>query len=236
MTTLRQSLLSLAAAFALAGGAAALAATAAPATPPQPVQPAGGSTGTGATQPMRGPQPIVIKDVQAREDAAFKAADTNGDGKLSLDEFLAMKRPDGANGARGGMGGQMGGGHGMWGRGLMMGGRDGDGCGKKDWMPTAEERAKFQHDLFDAMDTDHNGQLSRAEFDNGRDAAKTVMRKAIFARLDKNHDGYLTRDELPSFAARLQQADANHDGIVTPDEMRAARDAARAQCADKQPE
>jgi len=222
--SLRQSLRSLAAAFALAAGAAALAATAT--TPPAP--PAPGSP------PSDGPKPVVIKDVQAREDAAFKAADTNGDGKVSLDEFMAMKRPDGGHG----MGGPMMGGHGMWGHGFTMGdsgAMKGGDCGKKGWMPTADERTKFQNRLFDAMDTDHNGQLSRDEFAQGRDAAKTVMRQAFFERLDANHDGYLSRSEWPSFAARLQQADTNHDGVVTPDEMRAAHDAARAQCA-KQPE
>ena len=109
-----------------------------------------------------------------------------------------------------------------------MGGHDAD-CGKKDCMPTTEERTKFEKDLFDAMDTDHNGQLSRDEFAKIRDVAKPVMRKEIFARLDANHDGFLTRDEMPSFAANLEKADANHDGVVSPDEMRAAHEAARAQ-------
>ena len=225
MTTLRQSMLSLVAAFTLAGGAAALAATAAPTNAP-PTQ--------GSAQPPLGggPKSITIKDVQAREDAAFKAADTNGDGKLSLDEFMAMKRPDGGHGGM--MGGPMGG-HGMWGGHAMMpGGHDGD-CGKKDWTPTAEERTKFQNDMFDAMDADRNGQLSRDEFAKAHDLAKQVIRKEVFARLDANHDGFLARDEMPSFAANLKTADTSHDGVVTPDEMRAAHDAARAQC-NKQPE
>ena len=229
MNTIRRSMLSLVAAFTLAGGAAALAATAAPAAPAAPPSPMGHGMGGG-------PQSITIKDVKAREDAAFKTADANGDGKLSLDEFVNMKR---ANGERGqdGRGGPPGdGGHGMWGAGygFRMGMRDGD-CSKKDWMPSDAERTKFQDSLFTALDTDHNGQLSHDEFAKARDQIRPVMRKMAFARLDANHDGFLTQDEMPSFATHLEKADTNHDGVVTPDEMRAAHEAARAQCA-KQPE
>ena len=63
---------------------------------------------------------------------------------------------------------------------------------------------------------------------------------AMFARLDTNHDGFVTKDELNGVEARREQKaearaqrfdpsklfdrlDTNHDGKITPDEMTARR-------------
>jgi hypothetical protein len=52
------------------------------------------------------------------------------------------------------------------------------------------------------------------------------------ARLDANHDGQVTKDELLAAQQRqlrfFELADANHDGVVTRDEMRALREQWRA--------
>ena len=40
------------------------------------------------------------------------------------------------------------------------------------------------------------------------------------ARLDANHDGLLTPDELGERGERLMKADMNHDGKIDPQELR----------------
>jgi hypothetical protein len=53
----------------------------------------------------------------------------------------------------------------------------------------------------------------------GGEAVAQTSAGQAFARLDKNGDGKLTRDEAPS-AESFAAADANQDGSVTPDEFR----------------
>lgn len=81
--------------------------------------------------------------------------------------------------------------------------------------------------LFQRFDTDHNGTVTRQEFD--------AARGADFARLDANHDGQLTREEMRAGFRQagwhrggpghgggdhmLTRADANHDGNITRDEF-----------------
>lgn len=76
-------------------------------------------------------------------------------------------------------------------------------------------------------DANTDGVLTRAEFDAGREAA--------FARLDTDHNGQLTRQEMRAERAergprgrrgdrhggppRLERADANNDGNITRDEF-----------------
>jgi Ca2+-binding EF-hand superfamily protein len=50
--------------------------------------------------------------------------------------------------------------------------------------------------------------------------------KAEFARLDANHDGKLSRAELPAkhpLAPHFEMLDANHDGSLSPGEFAAGR-------------
>ena len=90
--------------------------------------------------------------------------------------------------------------------------------------------AAFQTELFKELDTDHNGQLSAAEFSKAREAMHsdtmhTFMKTQMFTRLDKNADGALTKDEFPPFAQKMAAMDTNADGTVTHEEMKAAHDA-----------
>lgn len=154
----------------------------------------------------------------------FAAADTNSDGKITQAEFLAYKPQHDGKGK---------GGHGMgMGRhmGMDMGMHGGHGKDGKASPEREAAAAAFQSELFKELDTDHNGQLSAAEFSKTREAMHsdtmhTFMKTQMFTRLDKNADGALTKDEFPPFAQRLAAMDTNADGTVTQSEMKAARDA-----------
>jgi Ca2+-binding EF-hand superfamily protein len=79
---------------------------------------------------------------------------------------------------------------------------------------------------FSQADANHDGVVTRAEFDAARTAG--------FTRLDANHDGQLARDEIRAgwrgahrgghgwrgrHRDRMARADANHDGAITRDEF-----------------
>jgi Ca2+-binding EF-hand superfamily protein len=78
-------------------------------------------------------------------------------------------------------------------------------------------------DMLFQADANHDGVVTRAEFD----AART----AHFAQMDANHDGVLTRDEMwrggpggqhgrhRGAGMRLMHADADHNGIITKEEF-----------------
>ena len=101
--------------------------------------------------------------------------------------------------------------------------------------------------IFQQMDANHDGKVSRAEFSVGfADAVLTVYNqpaggsiteeqwngieragagRSTFAALDRNHDGKLTRDELASGPGRdeavrrlFERIDKNHDGVITLEE------------------
>lgn len=157
----------------------------------------------------------------------FASVDSNGDGKITEAEFLAAKPPRGEHGHRPGMGGP---GMGMW----MAGDGMGRGHGPDNQKQREARMQAFQNDLFKALDADHNGQLSQAEFAKAWSTAQTMMKKAMFTKLDKNHDGVLTKDEFPPYMAKLSAMDTNGDGTVSRDEMKAAR-AARSGGAQHEP-
>jgi Ca2+-binding EF-hand superfamily protein len=98
---------------------------------------------------------------------------------------------------------------------------------------TPQDREKFQAELFKALDTDHNGQLSEVEFGKAMETAHTLMKTQMFTKFDKNGDGVLTKDEFPPFVQKMTALDTNKDGTVTCDEMKAARAAKGAQTGNK---
>lgn len=104
----------------------------------------------------------------------------------------------------------------------------------------AERSAPRLAKAFDAVDTNHDGQISPEEVRAWRKASRTGRRAApnrfdqIFAKADGDGDGALSRAEaqngLPRVAKKFDLIDRDHDGRVTREEMRdwlAARRAAR---------
>lgn len=78
---------------------------------------------------------------------------------------------------------------------------------------------------FTKLDTDKNGQLSRAEFMAAAPSmpAKLPDGSQLLAQIDKNKDGKITPDEYKApLLGRFDAMDANHDGTVTPAERQAA--------------
>lgn len=129
-------------------------------------------------------------------------------------------------------------------------------------QPPAQAQSEHQgggggRRMLEAADANHDGSISRAEF-NAAHAAR-------FAEMDANHDGSLSQDERPQWGGRrgggdasatpaanrpnrgdangdgvisraeydaqgaqqFDRMDANHDGNITQDEMQAMRDRRR---------
>lgn len=191
----------------------------------------------GSAQTMTQAQYIVfrMKDMRQKSDQIFHRYDWNGDGKLSLEEYAEPERArfetadsDGTGtiicGSRGRAPAQPGFGmndRGGYSRGRSSGGGRGAIC--------------------KADDLNHDGQVTRAEFDTATAqefaaAAKGgtlspdqfygiiqghVRESAVktFARLDKNKDGAVDRDEFAASELRyFARLDRNSDGTVTRDE------------------
>jgi len=202
---------------------ALLAAGAAPAlAQPAPAAPQGPAAGLQRGHMSR---PVTRADVQARVQRMFARVDTNRDGFVTRDEIEAARALRG-NGN---------------GRGLRARGFAGRGAAQRDPARRGER-------LFARLDGNHDGVVTRAEFDAAmaarqqRVAARGPMgegmrgrarfgragfggfRGQMFDRMDLNHDGRVSVQEATAFALQaFDRADANRDGVVTPEERRAAR-------------
>jgi hypothetical protein len=96
------------------------------------------------------------------------------------------------------------------------------GCVATAVRAIAQPRKPDFAQMLEKADADGDGNINKAEF--------TDARAKMFARLDRNGDGYLTKDDVPRFAARrnanggrLQQAelmlDKDGDGRISRDEF-----------------
>ena len=173
---------------------------------------------------------IDLSELQAAEEKRFAAADADGDGLVSAEEFAAVDPRQLSAGMR------------------MRGDRDdrppkSAGERRRGADPEAmrqrmeQRRAEMEKRIaerekrrqaarardFETADSDGDGQLSAQEYDDMPATLKSTRQREMFTRLDENHDGVLTPTEFPSMVARLRPLDADGDGIVTRDEMRAGR-------------
>ena len=144
---------------------------------------------------QRGPEfPVSVADAKNRAEARFQELDADGSGEISPAELAAAPKPLRL-------------GHGPSRR--HMHGRGTGGA--------------VDADLFERLDEDGDGLLSKAEFDASkiREARRGSMQEWVFARLDRDGSGGISRDELPDMSRRLEAMDADGDGTVTREEARA---------------
>jgi len=81
----------------------------------------------------------------------------------------------------------------------------------------------LQHQLFAALDADHNGSLSPQEFARLQLPVPATDPAPVLAQADLDHDGKISLVEYRTAKlANFDRMDADKDGIVTPAEMRAA--------------
>ncbi len=165
----------------------------------------------GAAMAQSGPGPggngpVTLDEYQQAASAAaakrFERLDTNHDGELSAAERAAGRHP------------------GPWRRGRGNGGLFG-ADGKASLADVQARMPNIPADTLAALDTNHDGMLSREELRSGR----AQIASAMFAKIDTNGDGKLSLAELqaahPNMTAdRFKRLDRNGDGFVTQDELR----------------
>jgi hypothetical protein len=91
-----------------------------------------------------------------------------------------------------------------------------------DGVYTCEEWKSFMDRLFKSGDRNHDGSLSRSEFDAVK-KADPVLAEAEFGYFDENQDGKITRNEfVEKPSVFIMRFDRNGDCRVTPEEIKAA--------------
>ena len=170
---------------------------------------------------------IDLSELQAAEEKRFAAADTDGDGLVSAEEFAAL---DPRAVFRGQQFGQRGRDGSRRGPGAQRRSPDREAIRQRMEQRRAEidkrldDREKRQQkartDDFETADADGDGQLSPDEYSDMPATLRAARQSEMFARLDQDGDGKLSPDEFPSVVGRLKTLDADDDGVVTRKEMR----------------
>jgi len=188
---------------------------------------------------------IHLKDMRERAADGFHRMDWNGDGKVSLDEYMASERarfelmdrdssgviPCGSSRRSGssasygdrssgeaGSTGTRSSGSGSRGRASVCFADDLNGDGKV----TRAEFDKVAAQEFAAFAK--NGSLTLDQYYQLSAAQSKAISARVFQRLDRDRDGKLTLQEFASSQERLfARLDKNNDGVVTQDELSSSR-------------
>ena len=191
---------------------------------------------------MAGPAPAIgqaqfvafrMKDLRPHTEQMFRRADWNGDGRLSLEEYMTPERVR-----------------------FQYADRDGTGtisCGLRSagFAPQAGKSrghggGRGRGGFCKSADLNHDGKVTRGEFDKAMQQEFVAAAKGaalspdayygiiaahvrdssakMFSRLDRNHDGKIDRAEFAQSQTRtFARLDRNNDGVVTRDEYYAGR-------------
>jgi Ca2+-binding EF-hand superfamily protein len=212
----------------LAGAMAAAAAVPAFAQPPAPMAPMGPQAPRAGLERGHMARPVTRAEVQARVQRMFARFDLNRDGFITRDEIAAARA-------------QRAGGHRFQGQDMRAQPVQGDRAAMRAPARRGER-------LFARLDANHDGVITRAEFDAAMAARQQHMGARggrgegfrggarfgragmggfggrLFERFDMDRDGRVSIQEATSAALQaFDRADTNHDGVVTPEERRAAR-------------
>ena len=143
------------------------------------------ASAAGAQQQAATPQTVTRASVVSQLDATFKTVDTNHDGFISSAEMAVQQN-------------------------------------KELQALQAQARAKLQQE-FKQLDTNKDGQLSLAEFSAVATVKPSQTPAQMVSTMDTNKDGKVSPAEFQAGRLALfDKVDANHDGTVTAEEMRRA--------------
>ena len=175
--------------------------------------------------PKERAKPIDLSELKAMEEKRFAAADADGDGLVTEEEFanvdprqiFAGGRTSDARFSDGRRRGQ-----GAEGR----SGPDREAMRERMAKRRAEAETRRQEARtrdFATADADGDGQLSADEYGDMPERLKATRQSEMFNRLDADGDGVLIPGEFPSTLGRLTALDTDGDGLVTQNEMRVLR-------------
>ena len=143
---------------------------------------------------------IDLEQMQEKYARRFAAADSDGDGRVTEEEFANAARAAGDGKGKG--------------KGKHKGkSRDKGKCGK--YGKRDGSKAEWRERIFAEADRDGSGELSREELADYRKAKRRVCQRSHFSRLDRDGDGILTEEELSARLDHLKSQDKDGDGKLT---------------------